>query len=608
MLMIRMFGGFEFCVNGHGIDGLQGDRAKSILGRLLLCSGNSLQRAPLADELWPESTEKQARTNLRRELHTLRNRHRIFHECICSDSLSITWKSPTNFEFDVDSFNSGYEGFKNDTNNSSRQKSGEHLLGLPNGVLLPGQYGEWIEKQRTLIDSRWLYVAEELFSEYKKHNAIQDAMRVAREITYRFPYKESAYLQIMQMHLLQGDKAMALQTYHQCATVLQADVGAEPSSELKSLYNRASKNAGLKRKMNSVDENDVAHLGINCFTGREAELKSITLLAQQTSGLYGSTMVLINGVAGIGKTALIHEWIEKNRKQFNYYAKSRCYEARGTYPLSPIRSWLQNKNSEQLLASLSAVDSSLIKSSSLFNGDSVGATKVDEETSPVTRERLFDALAAVLKSKADDEEGIAAKRLFFLDDLQWCDEDTLGFLDHLFTYEGQSEILLLATMRSEAITPGSEVEAFCRKLMSRGQLQQLALGNLSQDESTQLINALQKNHKVSEYLNADELCIRAGGHPLFLLEMARSEFEKRAQGEDILEPDRYALPPRVEAVIQQRISQLSAHAALIAAYASVIGTEFSFQLLELIPDVTQESLIGAMDELCIPVRRIASVP
>ena len=172
MLLIRMFGTFDFCINGQGIKGLQGGRTKSILGRLLLCSENSIQRALLAEELWPDNTEKQARTNLRRELHTLRNRHPIFQECVCSDPLSITWKSPTNSKFDVDRFYSCFESFKNDTNKARRQNSGEHLLALPNGMLLPGHYGEWIEEQRDLINSRWLYVAEELFSEYRKNNDI----------------------------------------------------------------------------------------------------------------------------------------------------------------------------------------------------------------------------------------------------------------------------------------------------------------------------------------------------------------------------------------------------------------------------------------------------
>lgn len=596
-----MFGTFEFRVNGSVIEGLQGDRTKSILARLLLYQDKSVQRAQLADELWPESSAKQARTNLRRELHSLRNRHAIFQECVTSDQLCIKWSTSSDFEFDVDNFNSTYERFKATSCNSDRLKTGENLLSQPIEVLIPGYHSEWIEKQRDLLKSRWLYVAEELVSIYKKKKELQDALRLAKDITNILPHKESTYLQLMQLHLLQGDNAMALHAYHQCATVLQDELGVEPSSEIKNLYVRVSKNTNSAKKTLKVSEHDTDQFGTNYFAGREVELQLITSLINPTEKHDRSQIVLITGVAGIGKTRLVHEWVKKYQHQIDYFGKSRCYEARGSHPFSPIVSWLQHEKAQKLLSSAAAGDSSVIRNTLLPTPEKPDAGNFNQKSAPATRERIFDALAATLKSNSEIQRDIQLNRVFFLDDLQWCDQDTFDLLDHLLMYDGHQELFFIATVRSEAITPGSATDKFCNTLVSRGQLQKVSVGNLSRKESKQLINSTSPAQHVkaatSHDLTIDEMCVRAGGHPLFLLEIARFQFDKRSEARDLSNEDGNALPPRVEAVIQQRINHLSPDAALVASYAAVMGAEFSIQLLNALENMEQESLICSMDEL-----------
>ena len=71
MLHMRLFGPFELRSDGVPVT-LTSSRAQSLLAYLALRGGQPQRRDRLAYLLWPDSTDRQARTNLRHLLHTLR--------------------------------------------------------------------------------------------------------------------------------------------------------------------------------------------------------------------------------------------------------------------------------------------------------------------------------------------------------------------------------------------------------------------------------------------------------------------------------------------------------------------------------------------------------
>jgi DNA-binding SARP family transcriptional activator len=71
VLEVRLFGTAEVRSNGDPVV-LASGRALTLLAYLVLRRGVAQRREHLAFLLWPDSTEKQARTNLRHVVHTLR--------------------------------------------------------------------------------------------------------------------------------------------------------------------------------------------------------------------------------------------------------------------------------------------------------------------------------------------------------------------------------------------------------------------------------------------------------------------------------------------------------------------------------------------------------
>src|SRR5687767_1066484 len=71
-LDIRLLGELDIRRDGRSLPPLDSARAESLLAYLLIHRGAPQPRQRLAFLLWPDSTEQQARTNLRHVLHNLR--------------------------------------------------------------------------------------------------------------------------------------------------------------------------------------------------------------------------------------------------------------------------------------------------------------------------------------------------------------------------------------------------------------------------------------------------------------------------------------------------------------------------------------------------------
>src|SRR5438445_10173578 len=71
-LAIALFGSFDVRLEGRPLPRLRSQKTQWLLALLALQEGRAVERAWLAGTLWPDSTERQAGFNLRRNLWNLR--------------------------------------------------------------------------------------------------------------------------------------------------------------------------------------------------------------------------------------------------------------------------------------------------------------------------------------------------------------------------------------------------------------------------------------------------------------------------------------------------------------------------------------------------------
>src|SRR5512141_156508 len=69
---IRLLGDFIIWLNGNRLSGLTANRHQALIAYLALHASQPVQRAEIAFQLWADSNEEQALTNLRKALHQIK--------------------------------------------------------------------------------------------------------------------------------------------------------------------------------------------------------------------------------------------------------------------------------------------------------------------------------------------------------------------------------------------------------------------------------------------------------------------------------------------------------------------------------------------------------
>ena len=103
-LQIRLLGTFYLELDGEPCYAIQRARLQSFFTYLLLHDSAPLSRQQVAYVFWPDSTDKQARNNLRKLVHELRgsmpNADRYLH----IDAQTIHWRNDAPFTLDTRTF------------------------------------------------------------------------------------------------------------------------------------------------------------------------------------------------------------------------------------------------------------------------------------------------------------------------------------------------------------------------------------------------------------------------------------------------------------------------------------------------------------------------
>jgi Berberine and berberine like len=103
-LHIRLLGNFSLTYADQQVTSLNSMRLQSLLAYLVLHSAIPQQRQHLAFLFWPDTTEAQARNNLRQLLHQLRQAFPMVESFLSADKHTLHWHSATPCNLDVAEF------------------------------------------------------------------------------------------------------------------------------------------------------------------------------------------------------------------------------------------------------------------------------------------------------------------------------------------------------------------------------------------------------------------------------------------------------------------------------------------------------------------------
>jgi DNA-binding SARP family transcriptional activator len=590
MLSVSLLG--DFCIRHDEapVTDVDTPRLQSLLAYLMLHRDAPQSRAHLAFLFWPDTTEAQARTNLRYLLHRLRHALPDADSYLEVNVQTLQWRSDAPFILDLADFEAALaraEQVQRKGDSAAARESLERAVALYKGDLLPSCYDDWIISQREGMRQAYLSTLEQLVQMLEEQRDYPAAIRHAQRLLRHDPLHEAAYRCLIRLHALDGDRAGALRVYHTCATVLQRELGVKPSAATREAYEQLL--GAEQRPYPAVP----ATTAFSPLVGRESEWMQMQRAWRAVAAGREPHVVMLRGEAGIGKTRLAEELLQWAARQGIATATARCYAAEGQLAYAPVTAWLRARPLAPLEDVWLAEVARLLPEVLARRPDLPRPGPLNEAWQ---RARLFEALARAIPR---------ANQLLLLtiDDLQWCDRDTLEWLHFLLRFDRAARLLVVGTYRTEEVGDDHPLAFLLQALRLEGQVTEVELGPLD-EAGTQVLATGIAGLEVGKE-TAQLLYRETEGNPLFVVETVRAGLSLHDRsptaGPAKLPPDPSpgdaGLPPKVRSVLEARLAQLSPPTRDLAELAAMIGREFSFELLARAGGCDEDTLIRELDEL-----------
>ncbi len=590
MLRVSLLGEFSITYNSVPIKDLNTPRLQSLLAHLILHRDAPQSRSHIAFLFWPDTNETQARTNLRYLLHQLRHALPEANTYLDIIAQTLQWRSESDFSLDLDDFWDALTQGENATYQldlSSQQEALEKAVALYRGDLLPDCYDDWIMPFREECHQAYLNALERLIALLEEKHAFTSAIYYAQRLLQQDPLHERTYQSLIRLHALNRDRTGALRVYHVCETVLGRELGVKPNLATREAYESLLGEEG--KTVTSP-----ASIAFFPLVGREEECTQLKLAWRAVRSNQGSRIILLSGEAGIGKTRLLEEMSQWATHQGITTANAQCYAAEGQLAYSPVTTWLRAQPLG-LLEDLWLVETSRLLPE--IHSEKPNLPRPGPLTEEWQRKRLFEALARAIL-------GLNQPLLLTIDDLQWCDRDTLEWIHFLLRFDRSERLLILGAYRPEEIETGHPLDTLRAALRAEGWITEINLSPLDM-HATQILATLISGIEIDQE-TSQILYQQTEGNPLFVVETVRVGLPPEVKVFEYDQTFNHAvdakykagdLPAKVQAVLTARLAQLSPEAQTLAGLAAAIGREFRISLLEKASGLDQDSLVNQLDEL-----------
>lgn len=269
--------------------------------------------------------------------------------------------------------------------------------------------------------------------------------------------------------------------------------------------------------------------------GREAELATL-LAALQRAAIGVSELVLVGGVAGAGKTALVREVLRPLALRRGRYVEGKFDQFQRELPFSAFAqafaSWVNQVLAEsddelgrlrarvkEAVGELGGLLTRLVPDLELI----IGAQPEAPEVGPSDAQHRFQyVLRRFLLSISDEAHPLA----LFIDDLQWADPASLELLTTLMSTRDAKYLLVIGAYRSEEVGPHHAL-SLCLDDMQRAKAPLSKLEVLPLDEGA--VAALVADALSAPLDRVGELSHlvwdRTRGNALFVGQLLRSLYE-----------------------------------------------------------------------------------
>jgi DNA-binding SARP family transcriptional activator len=493
------------------------------------------QPARLAALLWPETSAKQARTNLRQRL--LRLRRTAGTRLVLSDAtLRLVGDLPVDLA-------AAPQAIVDDPHACAGE-----LLGSQD-YLDAETLSEWVRGAREAWRQRRLELLVAQASRLEARGELARALLYAQRIVADEPLLEHGYRRQMRLHYLRGDRAAALASYERCVDILHRELGSAPADETREqatlIADAVATPVGPVRPLPDALRRPPQRVG------REAAWLALQELSQRPAAL------LVVGDAGMGKTRLLGDFCLAHTAWCIGVARAGDDSAPYAFAARLLHALQVQCGPPALDPAHLAVLARLLP---------VWGTPGDGVLEPAALRMATEQ--ALAHWAAAGLQGVV------IDDVHFADAASLDLLLPLAGAAAQLGLgWLLAVRPAEmpvALTGWLERQrapAFCS----------VHLAALDVTDVQALLECLRLGFDAPA-LWAQRLLAHCGGNPLYLL-ATLSELQARQPGAFAAPPIELPLPRSLAPLLEARLRQVSAQAIQVAQVTALAAQNFEVELV-----------------------------
>ncbi|MCC7008000.1 MAG: AAA family ATPase [Acidobacteria bacterium] len=330
--------------------------------------------------------------------------------------------------------------------------------------------------------------------------------------------------------------------------------------------------------------------------GRARELARLGA-ALEDAGRGRRRVVFVTGEAGIGKTALIDQFLSRfapvpdsssGPGHARWVGRGQCIAHYGSgEPYLPVMEALsriaQTSARDRLIRALRQYAPTwLMQLPALTTEDERQVLQARAAGSEDARQRMLRELAEALESLGDPDHGPSPMLVLVIEDLQWADVSTLDLLSMLARRRESACLLIVASCRSRDLVNEPSLGPLLLELRVQDTVSEIRLGPLDRGDVAAYLAAYCGPDAPPPGLD-DILYARTAGNPLFLKEVLR---DLRSRGLLVngdngwtLQGDMSTLarlmPESLRQLVSEQASRLGAEDQRVIEAASVAGVECS---------------------------------
>lgn len=512
---IQLLGNFQLTVDNQVVAALNDERQQTLLAYFALHQGAPLDRRDLGQRFWSMLLPAESLAALDQALTALGQTWPDVQRFLCLTTDTVLWRVDLSVDLDVADFERALidaQAAEQTGNTEAVEQQLLRAVQLYRGVLLPFCTEVWITQERNRLHTRYLETLTRLVSMLEQKQNYAQAVVFARLLRRESLQYELLHRRLAHLHVLNGGRVGLLQALEQRLAAVAMGHGA---------------------------------------------------------------LVLIQGVAGIGKTSLALVCEEKAHNLGACFVAGHCYERGVTSPFLP---W------QEILAALART-----------NTIDLSALPEPFGQAPPTQSahHLIQVVTAQLHAVAATQPLV-----LLLDDLHWADQDSLDLLDFATRHLAESPLLILVTYRSEEVHRDRPLFSFLPTLQRNRPMEMIGLGLLGLDDTARLVEAY---HGPCTPQLARYLYERSEGHPLFLVQLLNDLVERQLMTVDAaggwLPPGQtMPVPTLLQQVISERVMRLGMQAEQLLEVAAVVGETWALPVVEAVLRWPEEQLLTVLEQ------------